>query len=226
MTITSAKLAEDKALDEQSGTLNEASPRNVKQSANASSFNQKRKHIARYAATVVGMKRRSLSRPILFNGKVISAYLAPEALEYVDIDTGELWAASALLNDPGGPKPFYFSEFVLMRLTILNELRPEVRAFAEFVLKFRNKWRGITPGMGKLVQWYATLSDKRPQDVRRYVKRLEEAGICKGDTMLPPFQLTSETATERQQRVALGEAEGSYSLMLMHREQNEPYLKH
>jgi hypothetical protein len=99
------------------------------------------------------------------------------------------------------------------RDTALNALRPEVRAFAYFVLKFANKRRGITPGIETLCQWYAELNGKQARNVRRYIPRLTEVGILAGDNLLGPlFQHTGGTA-----RAHLGEAARAstiYSRML------------
>jgi len=66
----------------------------------------------------------------------------------------------------------------------LRSLRPEVREFAYFVLCFANKRRGITPGIDSLCHWYAGITGKRADNVRRYVPKLEQAGILAGDNLL------------------------------------------
>ncbi len=84
---------------------------------------------------------------------------------------------------------------------VLNSVRPEVRQFAYFVLAFANKRRGITPGIDRLCHWYADITGKRADNVRRYVPKLEQAGILAGDNLLGPlFQRTGGTA-----RAHLGE---------------------
>jgi hypothetical protein len=78
-------------------------------------------------------------------------------------------------------------ESVLLRETALASLRPEVRRFAEFVLKFRNRRRGITPGIDTLVQWYGQYTGARADNVRRYVPRLFDAGVLVGESVVGPL---------------------------------------
>jgi hypothetical protein len=81
------------------------------------------------------------------------------------------------------------------RAAVLRKLRPEVRQFAEFVLKFANKRRGITPGIDTLADWYADLNAKRPDNVRRYIRPLIDAKVLMHDSLLgPAFQRTGGMA--------------------------------
>lgn len=183
--------------------------------ANEKAFHKTYKDIDHYRVLEVGKTTRMLKSPISLNGKSVLKYEAYDVHAYVDTTTQETYTADALSRVPGAPKPYHASELALQRVHILNSLHPQVKPFASFVLQFRNLWRGFTPGMDTLVKWYADLSDKRPQDVRRYVARLEKAGICNGDTLLPPFQLTGGTANATQQRAALLEAESWFSILML-----------
>jgi hypothetical protein len=124
--------------------------------------------------------------PMLVEGKLIASYWALEITEYVDTRTGEIVGPRGLPLEKMPPTNRY-AEQCLQRHAVLSKLRPEVRKFALFVLQFRDRRGGMTPGMDKLVRWYADLEGKRVPDVRRYVERLEEAGVCEGDCMGPRF---------------------------------------
>lgn len=77
----------------------------------------------------------------------------------------------------------------------LASLRPEVRKFAHFVLGYANNRRGLTPGIDTLCHWYAGLAGKQPQHVRRYIPKVEAAGILDGENLLGLlFQRTGGTA--------------------------------
>jgi hypothetical protein len=109
--------------------------------------------------------------------------------EYVDRETGEI-----LSNRERGTRikcpVIHFSERCLQRHAILDSLHPEVRAFAVFVLKFRNLRRGITPGISTLCRWYAILTDRQACHVRRYVPKLRQSGVLDGDSLVGPlFQI-------------------------------------
>lgn len=109
---------------------------------------------------------------------------------YIDMSTGEIIKAEDLsigILD--------LREKLPARAKALASLRPEVRAFAFFVLRFVNKRRGITPGIDMLCQWFGQLNGKQTGHVRRYVPALLKAGILAGDTLLGPlFQRTGGTA--------------------------------
>lgn len=78
---------------------------------------------------------------------------------------------------------------------VLDSLRPEVRAFARFVLRFTNRRRGLTPGIKTLCQWYADLHGRRADNIRRHIPKLEAAGILAGESLLGPlWQRTGGTA--------------------------------
>lgn len=138
---------------------------------------------------------RKLPKPTRIKDMLVSRYKAPSITEYLDLSTGEIIPASRLKNDPRVPPQMYFGEIQLLRQSLMNSLRPEVREFALFVLRFRNNRRGITPEIGTLVEWYARLHNKRPSNVRRYVDVLEKAGFLAGSSLLSRlFQHTGKHA--------------------------------
>ncbi|MDH6592617.1 hypothetical protein M2165_002506 [Variovorax sp. TBS-050B] len=129
--------------------------------------------------------------------------------EYVDLATGEIIPADEL-----DVRTLNLSTILPARAKALNSLRPEVRRFAAFVLKFANRRRDITPGIDTLCRWYADLNNKRSSDVRRYIPALKQAGILAGDTLLGrPFQRTATTSTE----VMGEEVDASTKYLLMRR---------
>jgi hypothetical protein len=144
--------------------------------------------------TMVTSPRR-LTTPIVLEGNLRTRYRALVITEYVDMDSGEIIAAAEAV-DHGVLPGMRFGERILQRETMMKSLRVEVRAFADFVLKFRNRRRGITPGIGTLVEWYAQFSGKRTCDVRRYVARLVSSGILAGESVLGAlFQIAGKRTT-------------------------------
>ena len=141
----------------------------------------------RYIPFTVKRITRRPKYPVLIDGAVQGSYETFEITEYVDSGTGEIYQADAVPRR-AVKRPIRYAEMGLQRQAVMHGLRPEVRRFAQFVLSFRDQRGGITPGMSKLVEWYADLEGRRVPDVRRYVARLEEAGICEGDCMCPLFQ--------------------------------------
>lgn len=148
----------------------------------------------RYVPCTVVMKWREIDTPIMRRGKEESCYQAPVVTQYVDTHTGEILETKAIRKDKELLPELHFSERCLQREFILNSLRPEVREFALFVLTFRNRRRGVTPGFGQLVKWYAELTGKRADNVRRFINPLEEAGIVAGESLLGPlFQIAGKS---------------------------------
>jgi len=143
-------------------------------------------------------------------GKVRSVH------EYVDLKTGEIIPANEL-----DIRPLDLATILPARFKALNSLRPEVRRFASFVLRFANRRRGITPDIGTLCRWYADLNNKRSNDVRRYIPALKRAGILAGDTLLGRlFQRTTATSTEVMSEEV--DASTKYMLMRMHTQDTNP----
>lgn len=167
----------------------------------------------RYIPCTVVKKKRKINPPIKLNGKEVTCYQAPVITEYVDTHTGEILEAKGLRNGKELYLELHFSERCLQREFILNSLRPEAREFALFVLAFRNKRRGVTPGFEQLVKWYAELNGKRADNVRRLIKPLEKAEIIAGDSLLGPlFQIAGKSVTAWEH---LCEDSNSYSRLVL-----------
>jgi hypothetical protein len=133
-------------------------------------------------ASVIGKAKR----------KRVERYLAPVVVEWFDETTGEILSDADARSRADYRYPIRTSERQLQREFILSELRPEVRAFAQFALKFRNRRRGLTPGIDQLARWYAQLTGKQTGHVRRYIAKLEEVKIIGGRTssvLYPLWQL-------------------------------------
>ncbi|TCS38373.1 hypothetical protein EDC30_102110 [Paucimonas lemoignei] len=167
-----------------------------------------------YRVASVAYERRRVDPPITINGKEVSRYPSPVVTEYVDMRTGEVIPAKTLRNNPEVWPVVYLSENALRRQAVLNTLREEVRHFALFVLSFRNHRRGVTPGMDKLVVWYARLNEQRPANVRRNVKTLEKTGILAGSSLLGPlFQFSGRHTKAREHLGEDGAASAKYLVM-------------
>ncbi|WP_250512850.1 hypothetical protein [Caballeronia sp. INDeC2] len=128
--------------------------------------------------------------------KRVERYLAPLVVEWFDETTGEILSDPEARTRADYRYPVRTSERQLQREFILSELRPEVRAFAQFVLKFRNRRRGLTPGIDQLARWYAQLTGKQTGHVRRYIAKLEDAKVIAGRTssvLYPLWQLAGSS---------------------------------
>jgi hypothetical protein len=105
---------------------------------------------------------------------------------YLDLDTGEIIPADQLAMPV-----LDLREKLPARCKALESLRPEVRHFAAFILRFANKRRGISPGIDTLCRWYAEMHGRQSGHVRRYIPKLTEAGLLAGENLLGPlFQRT------------------------------------
>ena len=132
--------------------------------------------------------------PILLNGKVLdkvdkltATWIDPETLETFTEKQARYFGYPA----------FDYGIMILQRDYILSRLRPETRAFAEFVLKFRNGRRGLTPSIWTLCTWYAQYSGKRSDNIRRSVQTLIDVGILSADNpdvLMPLFQINNRKA--------------------------------
>lgn len=101
--------------------------------------------------------------------------------EYVDLTTGEIVsAAQAKQSGVRSIRP----NACRRRLEKLDSLRPEPRAFADFILKFRNDLCGFLVPLDELVHMYAYLTRKEPKNIRRYFLPLIGAGILEDDLVL------------------------------------------
>jgi hypothetical protein len=144
------------------------------------------------------LKWRKLPTTITVNGREVSRYQAPHVTEYIEVSTGEIIKASELRHDPRVPPQIHVGEIMFLRQALMESLRKEVRAFAFFILQFRNNRRGVTPEIGTLVELYASLHNKRASNVRRYVTTLRNAGFFAGESLLSPlFQRTGKTVMSK-----------------------------
>jgi hypothetical protein len=118
----------------------------------------------------------------------------PIVKEYVDVSTGEILSARKVLQI--GIKPYNYALIKKQQVLVLSLLRKEVLKFANFLLMFRNKRRGISPDLDTVCKWYADAHGMRKVDVGRYIKPLKEYGILASDTLMGPlFQIAGKNTT-------------------------------
>ncbi|MGY6160476.1 hypothetical protein [Paraburkholderia strydomiana] len=162
---------------------------------------------------VIEHRWRRLVLPMVQAGKPVEKYLAPVVVEWLDVGTGEVLCDEDARKDSRYQHPLRVSERCRQREYVLASLRPEIRALALFVLRFRNRRRGISPGVQTLVKWYAQYTNKRPENVRRNVQRLLDAKILEGDSLVGKlWQITDATSTHVQED---SEAEMRFAAMQM-----------
>lgn len=117
--------------------------------------------------------------------------------EYIDMSTGEI--ISPALAKRLGVVEYNFGIFVKERNEILNSFRKEVFDFAQFILLFRNKRRGISPNIKQVIEYYSKYSSKRIDNIKNRLLPQVMNKIIASDTLLmPPFQLTSRTMTAQE----------------------------
>lgn len=157
-------------------------------------------NVAPLVPYVIEHRWRRLTLPIMQLGKRVEKYLAPVVVEWLDRGTGVIMSDADARKDPRYRHPLRVSERCGQREYALTALRPEVKAFALFVLQFRNRRRGITPGIQTLVKWYAKCTNKRPENVRRNIQRLQDARIIEGDSLVGKlWQITDVSAIHAQE---------------------------
>lgn len=118
----------------------------------------------------------------------------PIVKEYVDVSTGEILSARRVLQM--GIKPYNYALIKQQQVLVLGLLRKEVLKFANFLLIFRNKRRGISPDLDTICKWYAEAHGMRKADVRRYITPLKECGVLASDTLMGPlFQIAGKNTT-------------------------------
>ncbi|REE19476.1 hypothetical protein B0G71_2573 [Paraburkholderia sp. BL27I4N3] len=148
-----------------------------------------------WAVYEVDARWRRMSKPLKVNGHTVTRYKSVTVKSYVHLPTGEVIPASAAATH-GISIAGDVGEKACRRINILAELRPEVRAFAQFCLKFLNKRRGVTPGFEKLCHWYALLTGKQAKNVRRMLPKLREVGIMAGESLAgPDWQVAGKNTT-------------------------------
>lgn len=153
--------------------------------------------VPRYVPHTFSYTSRKLKRPSRINGQITDKYTAPLITEYVDVETGEVLPAAEASKRGAWPE-IRQGECMALREAALASLRPEVRKFAYFVLRFRNRRRGITPDIDTLANWYGQLHGKRPEHIRRYIPRLVESGIIVNPTLVGDvFQIPGKNTAAR-----------------------------
>ncbi len=105
----------------------------------------------------------------------------PTVTEFIDTRTGEIIdAQTAHKMGVRSIRP----DATVRRESKMNSLRKEPRAFAEFILKFRDGRCKFLVGLSELVSLYARMTGKATEHVRRYLPRLAKAGILGDDHAL------------------------------------------
>ena len=104
----------------------------------------------------------------------------------------------------------------------LDSLREEVRAFAVFVLHFRNEACGFLVPMDTIKSWYSKYSGKRSDNINRYIQKLIDGGILENEIQLTKvFMLNNPN---RSKKDALGDvfrAESKFSILMLSKENHE-----
>lgn len=111
--------------------------------------------------------------------------------EYLDPETGEIIALKQF-KQLGGID-YNYGVFAQERNEILDTLREEVKDFACFLLKFRNKRRGISPSLEKILEYYSRFSSKRINNIRnRLLPKLYGKVLSNDNLLMPPFQFSGK----------------------------------
>ncbi len=116
----------------------------------------------------------------------------PTVTEFIDTMTGEIIdAKTAQKMGVRSIRP----DARVRREAKMKSLRKEPRAFAEFILKFRDGRCKFLVGLSELVSLYARMTEKAAEHVRRYLPSLAKAGILEDDHALnEDFMLHNPTA--------------------------------
>jgi hypothetical protein len=140
---------------------------------------------------------RRLAKPLTVGRLTLSRYKSVEAVEWIDLTTGEVLTAEQA-RAHGLGTGVHAGEMTLQRAACMAGLRPEPQAFARFLLKFRNKRRGIAPSVTQVRQWYATMTGQRADNTARLVAPLKQAGIIAGESVLGQlWQVAGKRASAR-----------------------------
>ena len=133
--------------------------------------------------------KKRLHKEKLKDGRTVSRYVDQTYVtEYVDMSTGEILTPRQVKRL--GIVEFDYKTTKLQQDAVLSTLRTESKEFANFVLRFRNKRRGLSPNIEKICEWYAEYTGQLPYNVQRMVPTLKKAGILASDTlMMPLFQI-------------------------------------
>lgn len=132
---------------------------------------------------------------ILSNLRILSftpSKRKPMVTEYVDVETGEIIdAKTAQKMGVRTIRP----DARVRREAKLGSLRKEPRAFARFLLRFRDSHCKLLVGLDEVVLMYGHLKGMRPENVRRYFPSLIKAGVLDDDlTLNEDFMIHNPTA--------------------------------
>ncbi|MEW9584647.1 hypothetical protein [Paraburkholderia sp. DGU8] len=103
---------------------------------------------------------RRLSKPVTLGKTTLSRYKSVEAIEWIDLTTGEILTAEQA-KAHGLGSGVHAGEMTLQRAQAVAGLRTEPQAFARFLLQFRNQRRGIAPSVTQVRRWYAEMTGQR-----------------------------------------------------------------
>ena len=133
--------------------------------------------------------------------------------EYIDLSTGEIIQKESTTSREIMP------DAMLERQRRLDNLREEVRAFAIFVLHFRNEACGFLVPMDTIKSWYSKYSGKRSNNVNRLVQKLIDAGILENEIQLSKvFMLNNPNRSKKDAQGDIFRAESKFSILMLGRE--------
>lgn len=162
------------------------------------------------------VRNKRLEKPITISSKLTTLLAEYKVIMYYDtkkkVDVTPVDAVTKY-----EVKEIHYSLLAMQREEILNSLRKEVKDFALFVLKFRNKRRGLSVDIRELCRWYAELYDKRADNVYPMIKRLIEVGILNQDAnvMMPLFQISGANTKAKEHLHELARAKALFEMMLI-----------
>jgi hypothetical protein len=139
------------------------------------------------------------------------------ATEFLNMRTGEILDANTVQKmGVRAIRP----EARARREAKLNSLRKEPRAFADFILKFRDSHCKFLINLDEVVQMYSRLYGQTPEHVRRYFSSLTKAGILEADrTLHEDFMIHNPAAGKA---AAKGDRSRAYCIYDRQRLRNHP----
>jgi len=141
---------------------------------------------------------RRLATPVKLGKTTLSRYKCAEAIEWIDLITGEILHVQQA-KSLGLGTGVHAGEMALQRAAVLAGLREEPRTFARYLLRFRNKRRGIAPSLTQVRRWYAITTGQRMDNTARLVEPLKRADIVAGESVLGMlWQIAGKQATSRE----------------------------
>lgn len=122
--------------------------------------------------------------------------------EVVDLSTGEILSLKEVKKQGVG---VIYPDIMQIRQYKLDKLRKEVRAFAEFILKFRDRGCGFLVEFSTLLEWYSYYTKKDVFNIKRYIDPLIKAGVLdysEGQTFLHKDFMISSKKVGKKEAVA------------------------